>query len=177
MPPETEIEVIENKLKELADLVEKREQAQARIAKTEAAIRAFIELLDDEHQQKFYSARLSDTSKPLGLTEAVKRVLRATGESLNAMAVRDALVASGFSISGYASPLAVVHTTLNRLNEQGLAERVGDGFKWIETTAERFLRIAQEKRGSTQPRRFKPRQPGEKIHPKVRDWGKKPESK
>jgi len=127
MAPSTEIKVIEEKLKELKRLVEEREQLQARITKIESAIRAFIELLEEDADQTIYTARLATASKPLGITGAVKRAL---GKKLvTPIEVRDQLQEAGFPLTGYANALAVIYTTLRRLCEQGFAERIDGKFR------------------------------------------------
>lgn len=132
MKPLTDEEkVIQQKLKELSALVEQREQIQAKITKNEAAIRAFIELLEDETDQQIYTSILSLRSKPVGLTETIKSELRIANK-LTPSQMRDRLTESAFPLSGYANPLAVIYTTMNRLVDQGLARKSEDGnFEWI----------------------------------------------
>jgi hypothetical protein len=128
----SEEKIIQAKLKELRVLVEEREQIQARITKTEAAIRAFIDLLEDENEQAIYTMRLQDESKPRGLTETIKRVLR-LAKKLTPQEVREGLSEAGFPLGNYVNPLAVIYTTLNRLAEQGLVIKDGSGgFEWVE---------------------------------------------
>lgn len=130
MAPSIEQKVIEEKLKEIARLVEEREQIQTRITKIEAAIRAFIELLEDEIEQRIYTHKLAAASKPLGITNAVKHVLLATGKKLLAPTdVRDELQKAGFPLSGYSNALAVIYTTLNRLCDQEFAEKIEGEFR------------------------------------------------
>ena len=130
MTPVNEAKVIEEKLKELTRLVEEREQLQSRITKVEAAIRAFVELLEDNGEQMAYAARLEAATQPLGITGAVKRALLTSPKKLlGAIDIRDALVADEFPLSGYSNALAVIYTTLNRLCDQGFAEKEGNKFK------------------------------------------------
>jgi hypothetical protein len=146
MAPSNEEKVIQQKLKELAALVEQREQIQAKITKTEAAIRAFIALLEDELDQEIYAMRLQVESKPLGLTESVKRVVREAGKFVDAAEVRNALTDSGFPLSGYANPLAVIHTTLNRLHKQGLVDKNEEGdFQWKSEKKNHLLELMQQR--------------------------------
>lgn len=55
---------------------------------------------------------------PLGLTDAVRLVLRA-GVPLTPIEVRDRLGTIGIDLHAYANDLAAVHTVLKRLNEAG----------------------------------------------------------
>src|SRR5258707_12392714 len=60
---------------------------------------------------------------PMGLTDAVRLALRA-GVPMTPMDVRERLRAIGVDLSIYSSDLAVTHTALNRLNEQGEIRRI-----------------------------------------------------
>lgn len=66
---------------------------------------------------------------PLGLTDAIRLVVRGAGVPMTPPDVRDRLRAIGFDVSKYANDLAAVHTILKRLNESGelrfLAKGVG----------------------------------------------------
>jgi hypothetical protein len=56
---------------------------------------------------------------PLGLTDAIRLVVRGSGVPMTPVDVRDRLGAMGFDLSKYANELAAVHTILKRLNESG----------------------------------------------------------
>ena len=56
---------------------------------------------------------------PLGLTDAVRLVVRGGGVPMTPIEVRDRLVSVGFDVSKYVNDLAAVHTILKRLNEAG----------------------------------------------------------
>src|SRR5579864_5385805 len=56
---------------------------------------------------------------PLGLTDAVRMVVRGAGVPMTPVDVRDRLHAIGFDVSKYTNDLAAVHTILKRLNESG----------------------------------------------------------
>ncbi len=58
-------------------------------------------------------------SVPLGLTDAVRMVVRGAGVPLTPTEVRDRLVGFGFDVSKYSNELAAVHTILKRLNDAG----------------------------------------------------------
>lgn len=59
---------------------------------------------------------------PLGLTDACRLVLRSATAPMTAIQVRERLEAIGvFDPSKYANPLAVIHTTLKRMDEAGKA--------------------------------------------------------
>jgi hypothetical protein len=56
---------------------------------------------------------------PLGLTDAVRLVVRGAGVPMTPVEVRDRLRGIGFDVSRYVNDLAAVHTILKRLNESG----------------------------------------------------------
>src|SRR5438105_5411777 len=56
---------------------------------------------------------------PMGLTDAIRLVVRGAGVPMTPVEVRDRLHAIGFDVSKYANDLAAVHTILKRLNESG----------------------------------------------------------
>ena len=70
---------------------------------------------------------------PLGLTDAIRLVVRGAGVPMTPTDVRDRLRAIGFDVSKYANDLAAVHTILKRLNESGelrFVARVGTGHQY-----------------------------------------------
>jgi len=56
---------------------------------------------------------------PLGLTDAVRLVVRGAGVPMTPIEVRDRLVGVGFDVSKYVNDLAAIHTILKRLNAAG----------------------------------------------------------
>jgi hypothetical protein len=58
-------------------------------------------------------------SVPLGLTDAIRLVVRGAGVPMTPVEVRDRLAAIGFDVAKYVNDLAAVHTILKRLNQGG----------------------------------------------------------
>ena len=56
---------------------------------------------------------------PLGLTDAIRMVVRGAGVPMTPVDVRDRLRVIGFDVSRYTNELAAVHTILKRLNDAG----------------------------------------------------------
>ena len=56
---------------------------------------------------------------PLGLTDAIRIVVRGAGVPMTPVEVRDRLRGMGFDVSKYTNDLAAVHTILKRLNQSG----------------------------------------------------------
>ena len=145
--------VIKEKLKQLSEMVEERELLQERIAKTAAAISAFIELLENEDAQEFYRSKLAAASKPVGLTESIKRILQARPDHWHSpSAIRALLETDGFPLSGYNNALGVIYTTLGRLVDQELVEYGQDQltdnkiYRWKESRTDADL-MGQTNRG------------------------------
>src|ERR1051326_4965147 len=63
---------------------------------------------------------------PMGLTDAVRLVVRGAGVPLTPVEVRDRLQAIGFDVSKYTNDLAAVHTILKRLNESRSEEHTSE---------------------------------------------------
>jgi hypothetical protein len=58
----------------------------------------------------------------LGLTDACRMVLKAAGDTLTGVEVRQRLDVMGFDVGRYANDLASIHTVLKRLNQAGEAD-------------------------------------------------------
>ena len=56
---------------------------------------------------------------PLGLTDAIRLVVRGAGLPMTPVDIRDRLLAIGFDTTKYTNDLAAVHTILKRLNDSG----------------------------------------------------------
>jgi hypothetical protein len=162
MAPISEKQAIEEQLKEIQSLVSQRDKIQARITKLGTSVRALADLLDDSGEQRRFLAILDIVSKPIGLTEAIKNVMRNSGR-LTAMAVRDKLTESHFPMSSYSNPLGAVYTTLARLQDQGFINKpTATEYEWgtpktIED-AVRNIREADEVLRKLGERRIKHRQ-------------------
>lgn len=109
-------EALEDSKRKLRQLVTKRDQIGADIERTKAAIEALAYMLDDPEDTSSEISEMEEILGPGGLTEAVRRALQAsTAKGMTPVEVRDALAGSGFDLSGYANPLAAIHTILKRL--------------------------------------------------------------
>src|SRR5256885_17044706 len=93
--------------REYEDLGARRREIDQRLAELAQAIGTLSKLLG-----------LTPTV-PMGLTDAIRLVVRGAGVPMTPVDVRDRLQAIGFDVSKYANDLAAVHTILKRLNESG----------------------------------------------------------
>lgn len=86
---------------------------------TKAALKvvSLAALCDDAPKDRVIKETLSDVSK-MGLTEAVRSIVRASDDWLTAMQIRDQVVRLGVNLSKYKNPLASVYTILGRLEDE-----------------------------------------------------------
>ena len=89
---------------------------------------------------------------PQGLTELCRRMFRATAHDLSPIAVRNNLERMGFELARYENPMAVIHTTINRLVERGelttvLGINSKKTYRWAgnSSVAQEALRKAADK--------------------------------
>src|SRR5215472_7781928 len=105
--------------KELAELVEQRDQLNVRILQTMSRLKNLRAVLaiDEGTAQTIREKGITG----IGLTEAVRLVMRtSTAQPVQtANVVLAVLRAMGFDFSEYSNPSAAVHTTLKRLAEAG----------------------------------------------------------
>ena len=98
---------LETAIREYEALGEQRRQIDGRLAELAQTIGTLSKLLG-----------LTPTV-PMGLTDAIRLVVRGAGVPMTPIEIRDRLQAIGFDVSKYANDLAAVHTILKRLNESG----------------------------------------------------------
>src|ERR1044071_1948134 len=87
------------------------------VAKLSFKVVSLAALCDEIPKTTAVVETLKDVSK-IGLTEAVRIVLRASGEWMKATEVRDQILKLGIDLSKYQNPLASVYTILNRLDKE-----------------------------------------------------------
>jgi hypothetical protein len=112
---------LESATREYEELGTKRQAIDSRLAELAQTIGTLSKLLG-----------LTPTV-PLGLTDAIRLVVRGAGVPMTPTDVRDRLRAIGFDVSKYANDLAAVHTILKRLNESGelrFVARAGTGHQY-----------------------------------------------
>lgn len=96
---------LEAAVREYEDLGARRREIDARLAELAQTIGTLSRLLG------------CTPTVPLGLTDAVRLVMRGSGVPLTPVDVRDRLRAMGFDVGKYTNDLAAVHTILKRLND------------------------------------------------------------
>ena len=113
MPQEDYRRALESATREYEQLGAKRREIDQRLAELAQSIGTLSKLLG-----------LTPTV-PMGLTDAIRLVVRGAGVPMTPVEVRDRLHAIGFDVSKYSNDLAAVHTILKRLNESGEIRFVG----------------------------------------------------
>lgn len=78
-----------------------------------------------------------DDLSGVGLTDAIRAVLKKATERMSANDVRHSLSAKGFDLSRYTSPMSSIYTVLGRLSEDGgevIREKEGNQvfYRWAE---------------------------------------------
>ena len=107
MPQEDYRRALESATREYEALGARRREIDQRLAELAQSIGTLSKLLG-----------LTPTV-PMGLTDAIRLVVRGAGVPMTPVDVRDRLHAIGFDVSKYTNDLAAVHTILKRLNESG----------------------------------------------------------
>jgi hypothetical protein len=100
---------------------------------------------------------------PWGLTDACRTVLRNAAGPMTPVEMRDRLVGIGVDLSKYASGLAVVHTTLRRLNEAGELRVLDTGLGQRAYVWERPARQASGPELTRVTREMKGRRSGSRV--------------
>jgi len=128
---------LEDLKRELRDLVSKRDDANAGIDRVKHGITGLANMLPTPDDAMSQLDEMNEIIGPSGLTDAIRRVLRAAGKrGLTPVQTREALTYSGFDLTGYSNPLSAIHTILKRLVTSSEAKAIdGDetSYQWIPT--------------------------------------------
>lgn len=137
--------------KELQKLLRQKDEIEKRIAKLRQTVASLAALSkdDSEEDDKVYIPGALDKAagyavatiaagivgRTIGFTDAVREVLKASGERMTPPEVKDGLLRMGVNLDAkYSNPLAVIHTTLGRLVDNGEVIIVPKGgkraFRW-----------------------------------------------
>jgi hypothetical protein len=105
---------LDEMLAEQAELDQRRIALDRDIARWGEKIVHLAALVDDIPEESNVG-RFMKMRKEMGLTNAVREVLKASKRSLMPTQVRDGLIKAGFDVSEYQNILATLHITLKRL--------------------------------------------------------------
>ena len=124
MTDEFTMKALEENYKRLVSLRNQRsqmerdlEQLNEEIAKATPRVVALAALVEDVPEDSDLGRFLTETAAT-GITDAVRTVLRSTPGLLRPVDVRNALIKMGVKLD-YSNPLAVIGSTLKRLEESG----------------------------------------------------------
>jgi hypothetical protein len=106
---------------ELVDALQERERLETRIRSLQE---------DIGHLAALCGEPVEDPLKELGLTDAIRYVFgKAKPQALNAVGVKNGLVADGYDISEYSNVMASIHTVIKRLLKKKEIESGAAGFE------------------------------------------------
>lgn len=141
-------QVLEQAFEQLRELTEQRDQVDLEIAKLQHFVRATANMLPDE-ERVFFQATVEEWARDqLGLTDAIRNVLRTGAKWLTATEVRDSLLSTGFDFRGYTSnPLASIHAVLKRLKPDEVETTTIEGVAAYRWKASASTRLRPRRRG------------------------------
>lgn len=125
-------------IEKLKKLQTQREAIDAEAMKLEQFVVAAANMLPDDGRDVLLKnlelTQELSRIREVGLTDAIRTVLKSAREWLSVTTVRDHLIAIGFNFSGYsANPLASVSTVLRRLSLDEVERKTADGiavYRW-----------------------------------------------
>ena len=97
---------------ELEQAIEERDRANVKIIGLQARLRALYALADQQ-------MLAPDSEEVVGLTDAVRSILRLSGRAMQAAEVKTNLDVMGFNFKNSVNPSAAVHNTLKRMAATG----------------------------------------------------------
>lgn len=120
---------------ELQELFRQKDEIEKRIAKLRQTVASLSALNKDDESEEDETVHIPSqmqrnaamvvntvaaamAGRIIGFTDAVREVLKASGDYMTPLEVKDGLLRMGINLEAkYSNPLAVIHTTLKRLHE------------------------------------------------------------
>ena len=137
MNNESYSKALEDARAEMAGTLRMRSRIDARLTQLKSTIEVLSALLEGPPKpDQDDSLEILDS---VGISEAIRQVLRETGDSLTPNQVKAKLTEANFDLSKYANPSAVIHNTLKRLEAQGEVVPVRDASNSIAYAIHRQL--------------------------------------
>lgn len=146
MSDEFTMKALEENYKALLKLRHERAQAEQslaeideRIAKITPKVIGLAALVDEVPEDSELGQFLIETAS-MGITDAVRTVLRSTPGLMQPLDVRNALIRMGVNLRDYKNQLAVIGSTLKRLEESGeVVKSTPQGKPWYSWSRPRDL--------------------------------------
>ena len=137
---------LHTKKQELARLLRQRQDIDHKIAQLQPLI-SHLEGLCRELGDRAAKQAAIDVELTTGLTELARATLEEVALPLKASDLKARMEGKGFDFSKYTSPLAILHTVLNRLVKSGQVKVVPQkggkkSYQWI-TVTERLISLLQ----------------------------------
>jgi hypothetical protein len=108
-------ETLERLFSESRELAERRDALEAELSEVKSQIVHLDAVLD--HLRPLAGLAIDEDISGLGITEAIRAVLRNSKARMSATEVRLALKAKGFDLSSYSAPMSSIYKILGRLAE------------------------------------------------------------
>ena len=129
---------LQTKKKELARLLRQRQELDHKIVQLQPLI-SHLEGLCRELGDRAAKEAAAKVELTTGLTELARTTLEEAALPISASDLKTRMEAKGFDFSKYASPLATLHTVLNRLVKSGKAKVIPQkggkkAYQWITVT-------------------------------------------
>jgi|SRR5579863_6284815 len=137
---------LESARSELEKLTKDREKIERRMTTLERMIEALVSICQEDGVSlppDFALPMGLETASNASLTEAIKSALKTGAVSMTPTEVRDKLLAAGFDLKKYTSPMVPIHNTLKRLYSQGEIARTTDTpikYQWLDPVAKSTAR-------------------------------------
>ena len=137
---------LRTKKQELAGLLRQRQEIDQKIAQSQPLI-SHLEGLCRELGDRAAKEAAAKVELTTGLTELARTTLEEAALPLSASDLKTRMEAKGFDFSKYTSPLAILHTVLNRLAKSGKVKVVPlkggkKSYQWI-TVTEHLISLLQ----------------------------------
>ena len=122
--------------KKKLDLLIERTDVELKLSEIKSQIAHLSEILD--HLAPMAGMPVRDNISAMGITDAIRWVLKSTEDRMAPIDVRDKLTEKGFDLSGLTAPMASIYKILARLADgptpEVVREREDDGkvyYRWI----------------------------------------------
>ncbi|HEV3275673.1 MAG TPA: hypothetical protein VG860_02555 [Terriglobia bacterium] len=114
------------------ELAEKRTNLETELSEVKNQISHLDEILS--HMAPLVGVAYNQKISALGITDAIRTILRGSMERMSPTDVRDNLRENDFDLSGYTAPMASIYKVLSRLYESGeIVQEREDGkvfYRW-----------------------------------------------
>lgn len=135
---------------ELADLLLQKDEIEKRVAQLRQTV-VGLSALSEGHEDlenviiegRAIASEFSDGASDIGFTDVCREVLKAADADMSPTEVRDGILRMGLDLNAtYTNPLAVIHTTLKRLCDNGeVAKRTDKGGKIVYRWKRRLVPV------------------------------------